>query len=592
MDQTSPTKNATLWLARFSDALTADDADAAAALFVEDGFWRDLLAFTWNIVTLEGRPAIADMLAAQLGHVDVRSFTLDGEAEAGGGITTAWFLFETGMARGRGILRLRDGLCWTLLTSMTELIGHEEKIGAQRPLGTVHEASRDRETWAEARRQERAEMGHSVQPDCLIIGGGQGGIALGARLRKLGVPTIIVEKNERPGDSWRNRYDSLCLHDPVWYDHMPYLSFPNDWPVFTPKDKMGEWLEAYTTIMELNFWGATEATSAAYDPEAATWTVHVKRDGVDHVLRPRFLVFATGAYGFARWVDFPGADDFEGEMFHTSSYQSGAAYRGKRCAVIGSGSSAHDICVDLWEAGAEVTMIQRASSIVVRSETLMEYGFGDLYSEKAVTSGVTTERADLLVASLPFRLIPGIQRPIYEKIAEVDAAFYRRLTDAGFLWDFGPDGSGLMSKAMRTASGYYIDVGASELIANGAVKVASGAGIARLEADGLMLEDGRKIEAEVIVQATGYGSMDDMVAQLISPEVAARIGRFWGYGSGVPGDPGPWEGELRNMWKPTAHEALWFHGGNLALSRFHSLHVALQIKARLEGIPTPVYASR
>jgi putative flavoprotein involved in K+ transport len=60
------------------------------------------------------------------------------------------------------------------------------------------------------------------------------------------VPTIIIEKNDRPGDSWRKRYKSLCLHDPVWYDHLPYLPFPDHWPVFSPKDKIGDWLEMYT----------------------------------------------------------------------------------------------------------------------------------------------------------------------------------------------------------------------------------------------------------------------------------------------------------------------------------------------------------
>lgn len=592
MDQEMATRAAARWCAQFNEALAAGDPKAVAALFVEGGFWRDLLGFTWNIVTLEGRGAIEDMLSAQLAHVSPCRFTLDDdEAESDGETLTVWLTFETGSARGRGLLRLRDGLCWTLLTSMTELIGHEERTGPLRALGTVHEARRDRVTWTEARQAELSSLGVDTQPHCLIIGGGQGGIALGARLRKLGVPTLIVEKNARPGDSWRNRYRSLCLHDPVWYDHMPYLPFPEDWPVFTPKDKMGDWLEAYASIMELNYWGSTEATGASHDPETGTWTVTVTRGGEDLVLRPKALVFATGAYGFARWIDFPGAEDFAGEMFHTSTYQSGDAYRGKRCAVIGSGSSAHDICVDLWEAGAEVTMIQRASSIVVRSDTLMEHGFGGLYSEQAVAGGVTTEKADLIVASLPFRLIPETQRPVYEKIAEVDAAFYRRLTEAGFQWDFGPDGSGLMAKAMRTASGYYIDVGASELIASGEVEIAGGSGVDRIVADGLVLEDGRRILTDVIVQATGYGSMDDMVAKLISPEVAEKVGRFWGYGSGVRGDPGPWEGELRNMWKPTAQPDLWFHGGNLALSRFHSAHVALQIKARMEGVATPVYPS-
>ena len=114
-----------------------------------------------------------------------------------------------------------------------------------------------RPSWKEEREAEARTLGYETQPYVVIIGGGQGGIALGARLRQLGVPTIIVERNDRPGDSWRNRYKSLCLHDPVWYDHLPYLPFPANWPVFSPKDKIGDWLEMYTQVMELNYWTRT-----------------------------------------------------------------------------------------------------------------------------------------------------------------------------------------------------------------------------------------------------------------------------------------------------------------------------------------------
>ena len=108
----------------------------------------------------------------------------------------------------------------------------------------------------------------------LIIGGGQGGIALGARLRQLDVPTIVVDTHARPGDQWRRRYKSLCLHDPVWYDHLPYLKFPDNWPVFSPKDKIADWLESYTRVMELNYWGSTPtARSARYDEDTGEWTV-------------------------------------------------------------------------------------------------------------------------------------------------------------------------------------------------------------------------------------------------------------------------------------------------------------------------------
>ena len=90
----------------------------------------------------------------------------------------------------------------------------------------------------------------------MVIGGGQGGIALGARLRQLDVPALVIDRHERPGDQWRKRYKSLCLHDPVWYDHLPYLPFPKNWPVFAPKDKIADWLEMYTRVMEVPYWSS------------------------------------------------------------------------------------------------------------------------------------------------------------------------------------------------------------------------------------------------------------------------------------------------------------------------------------------------
>src|SRR3954447_6716551 len=188
-----------------------------------------------------------------------------GGAAAGPG---AWSECEAGGGRGRGHLRLKDGKAWTLLTTLYELKGHEEPAGAGRPPGAEHGAKPDRETWLEQREREARELGHTTQPDVVIVGGGQGGIALGARLRQLGVPTIIVERNAYPGDSWRKRYKSLCLHDPVWYDHLPYIKFPENWPVFSPKDKIADWLEMYTRVMELNYWTSTTAKSARYDEEA------------------------------------------------------------------------------------------------------------------------------------------------------------------------------------------------------------------------------------------------------------------------------------------------------------------------------------
>lgn len=585
----NPTQTAAEWLEKFADAMAGGDAAAAANLFAEESYWRDLVIFTWNIKTMEGRDSIRAMLDTRLGEVKPGGWNLDGEANEVDGVVDAWINFDTAVACGRGHLRLRDGQCWTLLTTMVELKGYEEEKKERRPMGVEHGVKPGRKNWLEKRRQEEIELGYKRQPYCVIIGGGQGGIALGARLRRLKVPTVIVEKNERPGDSWRKRYKSLCLHDPVWYDHLPYLPFPDDWPVFSPKDKIGDWLESYSKIMELNYWNSTLCKNARYDEQKREWEVRVVRDGKEVVLKPKQLVLATGMSGMPNVPEIPGAENFEGDIHHSSAHRDSAAYRGKHCIVLGSNNSAHDISAALFEQGADVAMIQRSSTHVSRSETLMELGLGALYSERALANGIDTNTADMIFASIPYRIMHTFQIPVYEEMARQDADFYSRLEATGFMHDWGDDGSGLFMKYLRRGSGYYIDVGASQLIIDGKVKLHSGVNIGEIKPRSVVLDDGTELPADLIVLATGYGSMNGFAAQLISREVADKVGKVWGHGSDTKKDPGPWEGEQRNMWKPTRQPGLWFHGGNLHQSRHYSQFLSLQLKARFEGIPTPVY---
>jgi putative flavoprotein involved in K+ transport len=588
-DPTAASQAVERFLGQLDDALSRNDVQAAAALFTPDCHWRDLLAFTWNIKTVEGPDAVAAMLDATLPTTRPTSWRQNDTATTdAGGIVTGWFAFETETARARGHLRIRDGLCWTILTTMIELKGHEERRGRTREPGAPHGIRQDRRNWLERRQHEIDTLGLTEQPYVLIIGGGQGGLGLGARLRRLGVPTIIVDAYARPGDQWRSRYKSLCLHDPVWYDHMPYLPFPDHWPVYSPKDKIGDWLEMYAKVMELNCWNSTRCTAARYDGSAAGWIVELDRDGTPVTVRPKHLVLATGLSGVPNIPDIAGAETFAGIQHHSSKHPGGEAYEGKSCVVIGSNNSAHDICADLWEHGADVTMVQRSSTMIARVDSLFELTTSTLYSEQALEAGIDTEKADLLSASVPYRLMGEFQRPAYEKMRERDAEFYDRLRRAGFLLDFGDDDTGLFMKYVRRGSGYYIDVGASDLIADGKIKLERGA-VVKIRPNSVLLEDGTELPADLIVYATGYGPMNGWAAKLISQEVADRVGKCWGYGSDTIKDPGPFEGELRNMWKPTHQEALWFHGGNLHQSRHYSLPLALQLKARKEAIPTPVY---
>ncbi|QGU06553.1 putative oxidoreductase CzcO [Corynebacterium occultum] len=582
------------WLEKLAAATGQDSAEAAAAavgeLFEEEGYWRDLLAFSWNLSTAEGRDEINRMVQETWPRCILQNPALDGEVvDEGEGVLRAFLTFDSQDFHCRGVLRLRNGKAWTLLSSAQELINFPEPRGRNRDLGVEHGVRAERKNWATLKAERQAALGVSEQPFVLVVGGGQGGIALAARLKRQGVSTLVVDKHPRPGDQWRSRYSSLCLHDPVWYDHLPYIPFPDDWPVFTPKDKMGDWLEHYVGIMDLDYWPNTNCEQAHFDEESGRWTVRVNRDGQEIDLHPEHVVLATGMSGLPNRPQLKGQERFHGEIRHSSEHPGGGADQGKNVIVLGANNSAHDICADLYENGAHPVMIQRSSTHISRSGTLMKEVFGPLYSEEALESGLDTESADLLFASWPYKILHEVQKPIFDRIREQDKEFYEGLEKAGFLLDFGDDDSGLFLKYLRRASGYYIDVGASELIASGKVELHSGVTIEEVKENSVVLSDGTELPADVIVLATGYGSMNGWAAQLISQEVAERVGKCWGLGSDTTKDPGPWEGELRNMWKPTRQPNLWFHGGNLHQSRHYSRYLALQLKARAEGMDTPVY---
>lgn len=375
--------------------------EAAAALFEPEGFWRDLTAMTWNLYTAEGREEIARMVAATHPNSTITNTKLTEVVDEGEGVTRIQFTCETGNFSCRGIARLRNGKAWTLLISGRELKDFPERRGRNRELGAQHGPKQDPENWADRREKRRATLGITEQPYVLIIGGGQGGIALGARLKRQGVPALIVDKADRPGDQWRGRYHSLCLHDPVWYDHMPYLPFPDDWPVFTPKDKMGDWLEHYVGIMDLDYWTNAEVTHAKFDEDNKRWNVTLTRDGNELTLHPTQLVFATGMSGVPNRPQLKGQENFKGEIRHSSEHPGGEGDRDKDVVILGANNSAHDIAADLVHNGARPVMIQRSSTHVSQSDSLMKHVFGPLYSEDAVEAGIDTDTADLLFASWP-----------------------------------------------------------------------------------------------------------------------------------------------------------------------------------------------
>jgi putative flavoprotein involved in K+ transport len=568
------------WLDAFSRAIASNRTDDVVALFGDLCFWRDLVAFTWDIRTMEGRDAIRAMLDATLASIRPSAWTVAEPVQPDA--TDGFVSFETALGRCDGYVRLdAEGRCLTLLTALRELKGFEEPTHQRRVSGRAQRGAG--EVAAQATEPESAS-----QPYVLIVGGGHSGLGLAARLKLLRVPTLIIDSHARTGDSWRSRYASLHLHDPVWWNALPYLDYPDHWPVFPPKNKVGDWLESYARIMELDIRHDTKCAGAQYDATSGQWQVRVVHDGHETVLRPAHLVLATGLNGDPFIPSIPGADTFAGEQCHSSAHPGGDRFRGSKVVVFGSNNSAHDICEDLFDHGADVTMIQRSSTHVIRQQRVLEM-LRPLYSEEALARGLDVGRADLQRAALPMRMLPVVFRPMMEKFAQEDSAFYQRLAAAGFKVDAGPDGTGLVGKALRKGGGFYIDTGASELIANGSIKLKSGVEATRIERDGIVLSDGSRLDADYIVYATGYRPMDEHVAKLVSREVANSVGPVMGYGSGLEGDSGPWEGELRNLSKPTRQPGLWIHAGNFQMGRFYSKFLALQLKARFENLPLDVY---
>lgn len=579
--QTDATKVFADWLAQFGPAMESGDVAAVVGLVSDDAWWRDLLALTWDLGTFHGTDAITPMLSANLaqaGLSGVAVVTDYAPSVQGGGTAEAYvegfFTFETALAVGRGVARLRsyDGewKAWSVMLGMEDIKGHERALGARRPVGPRHiPGATSQENWAD-RRREAVAFGDS-DPDVVVIGAGQGGLAVAANLGLMGVDTLILEKSERVGDGWRKRYHSLVLHDPVWADHLPYLPFPQSWPIYSAKDKIADWFEFYAQAMELNVWTSTELLSSSYDDASGTWTLRVRTSEGEREIHPKDVILASGAAGEPNIPDVPGREAFTGTAYHSSGHSSGGSWAGKKAIVVGACNSGHDIAQDLFESGADVTMVQRSSTYIMSQEHGIPAIFGAAFTE----TGPPTEYADLLASSTPWPLVLEYAVQGVKDIAVKDAELLASLDAVGFKRNDGPGGTGLMGYALRNGGGYYIDVGASRLIADGRIALAQGSGLAEFTSTGIRLENGTELEADLVVLATGYSNMRETARRLFGDQVADRCDPVLGIQA---------NGEIGGLYRRTGQPGFWFMGGPLAWVRIYAKHLALQITADHAGI--------
>lgn len=566
------------WLAEFEAALGNDGT--LESLFHPDSYWRDALALSWTLQTIDGRDDILKTLKAQAAQAAPSGFAIDPDRasprkvmRAGVDCIEAIFKFETRLGRGDGIIRLipdaADGgrmKAWTLLTALKELKGFEEQLGAARPRGSAYSRDFRGPNWLDLRNASSAYADRD--PAVLVVGGGQSGLCIAARLKQLGVDTLIVDRMARIGDNWRKRYHALTLHNQVQVNHLPYMLFPPSWPTYIPKDKLANWFESYVDGMELNFWTETEFLGGSYDEKQGRWTVTVRRKGEERVMQPRHVVLATGVSGIPNIPDIPGLNNFTGKVVHSSGYDDGENWKGKRALVIGTGNSGHDIAQDLYSSGAHVTLVQRSSTLVVSIEPSAQLVYAP-YNEG------TLDDNDLIAVSMPLKVARKSHALTCQKSAELDKDLLDGLRAVGFKLDFGEDNTGWQFKYLTRGGGYYFNVGCSDLLIRRAIALKQFADIETFTAEGARMKSGESVPADLIVLATGYRPQEELVQKLFGDAVTKRVGTIWGFGDTQ---------ELRNMYVRTGQPGLWFIAGGLAQCRIGSKQLALQIKAIEEGL--------
>ncbi|KAJ3922229.1 FAD/NAD-P-binding domain-containing protein [Lentinula edodes] len=557
------------WLTDFSRSLSTGDCQTATSAFLKDGWLRDILVFTWNNRSLFGTSKIMKYLEENLERDTLSDFRLNDESHLAPynnqSLPTAvysGFTFRTPIAFGQGFVNLSQDESgnWkalTVLMMMKDLIGHEES-GPEEGVYEGHTRA-----WVDVNEERRKAV--EENPHVIILGGGQTGLNVAARFHQMKIPSIVLEREDRIGDHWRKRYPTLSLHTPKNHHSMLYKPYPATWPIFTPRDKLASWLEQYADSQDLVIWTrSTILPTPKYDYTSKKWTVVVSRNGEHLTFHPAHIVIACGTLGHPRIPSIINMQTFEGHIIHSAKYNGGNVFSGKQVVVVGAGNTAADICQDLVHCGAEVTMVQRSSTCVV-PRPVSTANLDRMWPQE-----VPTDVSDLKFASLPLPLIYKLATSRAAHIAEITQSMQDGLKKAGMQVNLGPGGAGNFILVFNRFGGYWLDVGAAELIISGKIKIKQGVEPERLTKYSMIFNDGSSVQADAIIFATGYHYIRDTMKDTFGEETIELTAPVWGLDE---------EGEIQGSYRPSGHPGLWFAAGDFFSSRFSSKQLALEIKA-------------
>ena len=570
------------WLLSFNEAISdknskTDSIENLNKLFFENSHWRDILALTWQIQTTSGKQNIIPKLYDKVLNVIAKDFVIDPQRtqpreviRAGKNVVEVILKFKTKFGYCEGVVRLYEDSeasgtfkAWNFLTALSDLNSSFNKKEDQ------YENTLEGPNWLDVRKEDR--LYKDRDPEVLVVGSGQAGLSIAARLKQQNIDTLVVDKNERVGDNWRNRYHSLKLHNQTHVNHLPYMPFPPTWPTYIPKDKLAGWFEYYAESMELNVWTKTTFISAEYDKAEKNWNVKLKlSDGNARIMKPKHIVMAVGVSSVPNRTKIPGMEGYKGKVIHSTDYSNGRDYKGKNVLVFGTGTSAHDVAQDLYVHGANVKIVQRSPSMVVNVEPSAQLPY-QLYRE-----GPNTDDCDLITISSPLTVLKKTHQLLTEKTKEIDRPLLDKLEEVGFRLEYGEENTGWQFKYLTRGGGYYFNVGASDLIAEGKIKVIQFSDIINFNPSGIEMKSGDNFDIDLMVTATGYKGQEYVVEEFFGKAVVEKVGPIWGFDNDRQ--------ELRNMWMQTNQPSLWFHAGSLAQCRIFSKFLALQIRAIQDGI--------
>ncbi|KAH8587808.1 hypothetical protein B0O99DRAFT_526247 [Bisporella sp. PMI_857] len=563
-----------------SQAMGSGDAQAFTALFLESGVWRDKLSYTWDYRTFNFHPAILKAASDLFPRTKAKNFKFLSPAP---NVSRPYsdfsqlqlvVSFETELVNASAVINvILTKAGWKIYTMHTAAEQLNQFPEVQPADGHM--------TGAISWERQRAKDVDAANPEILIIGGGQNGLALAARCKALGMDSLIIERSDEIGDVWKKRYEYLSLHFPHWADDLPYFPYPKHWPSYTPAQKQGVYMQWYASALELNVWCKSSVISVQQG-EQGNWTVAVNKEGRElRTLHPKQVVMATSLCGVPLTPVIPGMADYKrGIIRHSTAHDSARNFVGKKVCVVGTSSSGFDTAYDCSRHGIDVTLLQRSPTYVMSLTHSVPRIIGG-YGPDVNGNRPDLEEQDRLFFATPIGPGEELGRRHAKVLEDLDRPLLDALHARGLRTWRGQRNTGNSTLGQTRNGGFYFDAGACEHVINGKIKVESGY-IESFTEDKVILNGSREREFDLIVFATGFSNTIDSVRATLGDRLASQCGPIWGIDE---------EGEFRTAYRETGIPNFWLMVGYLPYTRYHSKLMAIRLKALKEGIAHAPYTT-